>query len=257
MSRPPPTTELCEHTDNAIRYRDLDLVADILGKKSFIEVMTLQILDRALSPDQRDLIEAAMIAVMEHGLTPSVIAARSIYMSSPENLQAGVAAGLLGVASQFVGTMENCAELLAEIVAAPEAEREAKAAQVVDRHRDARRHVPGFGHHLHRPDDPRAARLLELQKEKGLDGPAAGALGLLARAVDQAYGRHLTINATGATAAIFCDLQIPVSVMRGFAIISRAAGLVAHLAEEQRNPAGRFIWELVDENIPFAKRAAT
>lgn len=250
MTKQAPKTYLCKHLDDAIYYRDLNLVEDVLGKRGFVDIATRQITGRDMTPGEIEMIEAVMIATMEHGFTPSAIAARSIYMSSPENLQAGVAAGLLGVASQFVGTMENCAQLLADIVALPEAERPSRARHIVDGHRAARRHLPGFGHHLHRPDDPRAARLLELQAERGLARASASALRLLAATIDEVYGRHVTINATGAAAAIFSDLEIPVAVMRGFAVISRAAGLVAHLAEEQREPTGRYIWDLVDRDIP-------
>ena len=247
-----PKTYLCKHFEDAIYYRELNLVEDVLGKRGFMDMATRQITGRDMARGEIDLIEAVMVAIMEHGFTPSAIAARSIYMSSPENLQAGVAAGLLGVASQFVGTMENCADLLQEIVGLLDDERAAHTRRIVERHREARRPLPGFGHHLHRPDDPRAKRLLELQQEKGLNGPASAALRLLSTTIDEVYGRHMTINATGAAAAIFSDLKIPVKVMRGFAVISRAAGLVAHLAEEQREPSGRYIWDLVDHDIPFA-----
>ena len=256
MTTRKPKTHLCKHFNDAIYYRDANLVDDLIGKKSFMEVTFRQILGRDASRIEIELIEAVMIAIMEHGFTPSAIAARSIYMSSPENLQAGVAAGLLGVASQFVGTMENCATLLEELVRIPADRRAAAAREIVERHRAERRHVPGFGHHLHRPDDPRAARLLGLFKEKGAAGPFHDALQTLSKAVDEVHGKHLTINATGAAAAIFAELGIPVRVMRGFAIISRAAGLVAHLAEEQREPTGRYIWDLVDHDIPYAGTAS-
>lgn len=73
----------------------------------------------------------------------------------------------------------------------------------------------------------------------------------LSAAVDSEFDRHITINATGATAALLGDMDIPVNLMRGFAVISRAAGLVAHIAEEQQKPSGRFIWETIDKAMPF------
>ena len=73
--------------------------------------------------------------------------------------------------------------------------------------------------------------------------------------VDQIYGKHLTINATGATAAILMGAGIPIGIMRGFAVISRAAGLVAHIMEEQQSPTGREIWDLVDKTIPYTGNA--
>lgn len=240
-----PRTALCSYTTDTVRYRDQDLVRDLLGKASFVEVFIRQTLGRPLSAGEMDLVEAILVVLMEHGMTPSAIAARLVYASSPENIQSGVAAGLLAVGSQFVGTMEQAAGLLSEIVEASDTG--ARAAAIAEAHRLRKAHVPGFGHHLHKPDDPRAIALLALARERGVAGRHCEALGLLAREVDQSAGRHITINATGAIAAILGDIGIPVRLMRGFAVLSRAAGLISHLAEEQHSPSGRFIWSLVDD----------
>jgi citrate synthase len=241
-----PSTRLCSHTETTIRYRGVDLVEELLGKRGFMEVVFRQVLGRFPDADELALLEAVMLAVMEHGFTPSVIAARGVYMSSPENLQAGVAAGLLAVASRFVGTMEDCALLLEEILAAPD--REAAARAIAERQRAARKPVPGFGHHLH-PVDPRAAKLMAMLEERRPGSPQGAALRMLSAAVDAARGKPTTVNATGAAAAVLGSLGVPVRVMRGFALISRCAGLVAHLAEEQEAPTGRWMWDLVDGAI--------
>ena len=148
--------------------------------------------------------------------------------------------------------MENCARLLAEIVAEDgEAGRLAAARRIADAHRARQAHVPGFGHHLHKPDDPRALRLLEIGEEAGFGARHMAALRMLGAEVDRAFAKHVTINATGAAAALLSEMDVPVALMRGFAVISRAAGLVAHIAEEQARPSGRFIWDLVDGRIPY------
>ena len=114
-----PTTALCRHSETAIFYRQQDLVGDLLATDAdFTQVMAQHILGRSLSAGDTRVLNAILIAIMEHGLTPSAIATREVYMSAPENLQGAVAAGLLAVGSQFVGTMENCARVLAEIVEA-------------------------------------------------------------------------------------------------------------------------------------------
>jgi citrate synthase len=251
--RKPPTTALCRHALDAIHYREKNLVEDLLtGDADFVKVMAEHILGRDVPPRNVRIINAILIAIMEHGLTPSAITTREIYMSAPENLQGAVAAGLLGVGSQFVGTIENNALLLAELVAIPDAgAREAKAREIVAEHRARKAFMPGFGHHLHKPDDPRALRLIAMGREAGFDGGYLDALELLSAEVDAAAGKHITINATGAVAALMGEMDIPVSLMRGFAVISRAAGLVAHVAEEQQRPSGRFIWDLVDHAIPY------
>jgi citrate synthase len=246
-----PHTELCTHSLTSIHYRNESLVGDILGKKTFTEVMFSQITGRQASADDLKVIDAALIAIMEHGLTPSAIATRMVYMSSPENIQSGVAAGLLAVGSQFVGTVENSAVLLKSLIDAPEGIAQA-ARRVVQAHRSERKPLPGFGQHLHKPDDPRAAALLAIGRaHPHFEGHYLRAIEALSAEVDAAYGKHITINATGAVGALLGELAIPPQLMRGFAVISRAAGLVAHIAEEQRVPSARFIWNLIDHEIPY------
>lgn len=246
----PPVTHLCTHTLTSLHYRDANLVDDLMGQKTFTEVMLMQILGRTPRPVDMRITDVVLIVLMEHGLTPSAIATRLIYMSAPENLQGAVAAGLLAVGSSFVGTMENCSRLLDRILAADDPEAEAHA--IAQHYKDLKSPVPGFGHHLHKPVDPRAYKLLDLGRaEAELPGQRIRALETLSRAVDAAAGRPITINATGAVAALLGEIDVPTNVMRGFAVISRAAGLVAHIVEEQHSPSGRFIWDTVEHAIPY------
>lgn len=248
-----PTTALCRHTLTSIHYRDKNLVEDLLqGDADFVKVMAEHILAREMSGAEIRIINAILIAIMEHGLTPSAIAAREIYMSAPENLQGAVAAGLMGVGSQFVGTIENNAVLLAQLVTLPDGNtRREKARQIIADHRAAKTLLPGFGHHLHKPEDPRAQRLIGMGREAGFAGGYLDSLELLGKEIDAAFAKHVPINATGVVAALMGEMNIPVKLMRGFAVISRAAGLVAHIAEEQQRPSGRHIWDLVDKSIPY------
>jgi len=245
-----PVTRLCTHTLTSLHYRDANLVEDLMGKKTFTEVMLMQILGRAPRGVDLRITDVVLIVLMEHGLTPSAIATRLIYMSAPENLQGAVSAGLLAVGSSFVGTMENCAGLLDRIAAA--ADPKAEALAIAGHYKGLKSPVPGFGHHLHKPVDPRAYKLLEMGRaEAELKGDKMRALEMLSSAVDEVAGRPITINATGAVAALLGEIGVPTAVMRGFAVISRAAGLVAHIVEEQNSPSGRFIWDTVEHAIPF------
>lgn len=249
-----PTTALSHHTTEAIYYRERSLVDDILKKGTqpdFVREAMIHILGREIADGELRVMNAILITMMEHGFTPSAISTRSIYMSAPENLQGAVAAGLLAVGSQFVGTVENNARLLARIVDAPAESRRALAEEIVDDHKARKAHMPGFGHHLHRPDDPRAIRLLEIGAENGLEGEYVKALRLFAEVVDVKARRHITINATGAVAALLGEMRVPVDLMRGFSVLGRTAGLVAHIAEERERPSARFIWDLVDNTIPY------
>jgi citrate synthase len=126
-----------------------------------------------------------------------------------------------------------------------------EAARIVDEHRAARRSLPGFGHHLHLPDDPRTPRIFALAREHGLAGAYIAAIETLSAALDRAVGRHLTINATGAVAAALRDADVPAAIMRGFALIARCAGLVGHLHEEQQRPVMSTIWEAAERAVPY------
>ena len=250
-----PTTSLCTHSLTSLTYGDSDLVEDLMGKKTFTEVMLMQILGRTPRPVDLRITDVVLIVLMEHGLTPSAIATRVVYMSAPENLQGAVAAGLLAVGSSFVGTMENCSKLLDRIVAAPDAQ--AEALEIARHYKSIKSPVPGFGHHLHKPVDPRAYKLLDLGRaEKDLKGDRIRALETLSKAVDELAGRPITINATGAVAALLGEIEVPTAIMRGFAVISRAAGLVAHIVEEQKDPSGRFIWATIETAIPYVSPSA-
>jgi citrate synthase len=245
-----PKTHIAYHTQDAIYVRDTDLVNDLIGKVSFTEMMFFQITGKRPSAAQVALLDAVMVTLMEHGLTPSVIATRMIYVSAPEALQSAVAAGLLGVGSTFVGTMELAVKLLDEILSADEGQ-QARATAIARRYRESRQPLPGFGHHLHKPDDPRSARLLILAEEHNVPGNHIRALRTLSAAVDQVYGRHITINATGAIAAVLSEIGFPAEVMRGAAVVSRAAGLVGHILEERREPAARYMWDLLEHEVPY------
>jgi citrate synthase len=244
-----PTTRIATSTADDIFVRGESLCDALIGKLTFTEMMYLQILGRRPTSDQTAVLDACLVALMEHGLTPSALAARLVYSSAPEAFQGGVAAGLLGVGGRFVGTVEECARLLARIAAASDPQ--AEAAAVVREHRAARRPVAGFGHDLHRPDDPRTPVLFALARARGVAGPHLDAIERLSAAVDEALGRHLTINATGAVAAALADCGVPAEIMRGFALIARCAGLVGHLHEEQRDPAMGSIWEAADRAVPY------
>lgn len=245
-----PTTELCSHNLTGMTYRDRDLVTELIGEQTFTEVMFTQIIGRRPRPVDLRIVDAVLITLMEHGLTPSAIATRLTYMSAPENLQGAVAAGLMSVGSQFVGTMENCATLLDQIMESDNPD--ATMRTIVTDYRSRKAHIPGFGHHLHKPDDPRSVKLLDLARnESDLDQRYVTTIEAFSAVIDEMYGRHITINATGAVAALLGEIGIPVKLMRGFAVISRAAGLVSHVAEEQVKPSGRFIWETIDEAIPY------
>jgi citrate synthase len=243
------TTKIATSTATDIFVRGKSLTADLMGKLTFTEMIYFQILGRVPSPARVAVIDTCLVALMEHGLTPSAIATRLVYGSAPEAMQGAVAAGLLGVGNKFVGTVEGCARLLEQIVAA--SDREVACAKIITEHAATRTPLPGFGHDVHTPDDPRTPRIFAVAHARGIAGDHIAALELLSKVLDQTKRRHITINATGAVAAALGDAGVPSEILRGFALIARCAGLVGHIHEEQRDPAMQTMWQAADRAIPY------
>jgi citrate synthase len=247
-------TAIAASSRDAIYIRDRSLVEDLMGKIDFTSMIVFQMRGHMPEEPERHMIDAILVMLMEHGLTPSSISARLIYDSSPDALQGAVAGGLLAAGSVFLGAMEHMSSLLQRGVAAIE-RGESTAAEYsrdsINAILEQGATVPGFGHHIHRPDDPRTPRLLALAAEQGVAGPHAELLWSFGEAMDEIKGRHVTINATGAVAAVLSDLGYPPAIMRGFSLIARAAGLVGHLLEEQQEPLAREMWDLLEHSVPY------
>ena len=189
------------------------------------------------------------VALVEHGMTPSAIAARLTLAGAPEAMQAAVAAGLNGLGSVFVGSMETAAKILQTNLPDPasEVDIDALARKIVTEMRADKRNIPGIGHHMHKPIDPRTTRLFELAQENGFNGPYVKLMTAIADEASRQSGKSLPVNATGAIAAIASELGIPWNIVRGIGVFARAIGLVGHVLEEIRNPMARDIKAMVEE----------
>lgn len=247
-------TEIAVSTPDAIYVRGKNLVDDLMGKIDFTSMIFFHLRGRLPTEGERAVLDATLVAVMEHGLTPSSITARLIYSSSPDAMQAAVAAGLLGAGSAFLGVMEDFAHILQDGVAAIEkgtTTAEDFARSTLEGYLRDGRSVPGFGHHIHRPDDPRTPKLLQIASDHGVSGVHSELLAVFSKTMDELKGRHVTVNATGAVAAVLSDIGFSWRIVRGFSLIGRSAGLVGHIAEEQERPLGRALWAMAEENIPY------
>jgi citrate synthase len=244
------TTSIATETSSDVFVRGKSLCQDLIGKLSFTEMLFFQILGRSATAAEIAMVDACLVTLVEHGLTPSAVATRLIYSSSPDAMQGAVAAGLNGVGSLFAGTTEGCAAVLADLLDAEDG-LEPAAERIVAEYRAALRPIPGFGHPTHEPDVPRSIRLFEIAHEQGVAGRHVEAVHVLSAAIDRGSGKHITINATGAIAATLGDCGVPAEIMRSFALISRCAGLVGHVHEEQQKPALRAIWEAADRAVPY------
>jgi citrate synthase len=240
-------TQLAHSDADRIEVRGHDLNA-LVGHVSLTDMLFLEVQGRLPDPSERRLADAALVTLVEHGFTPSAIAARMTHLGSPDFLQGAVAAGLLGLGSTFVGSIEGAARMLQEAVAAagPDTSPAAIADTVVAAYRRDGRPIPGLGHHLHKRADPRVGRLIEVAEEEGRAGPHLRVLRELEAAFERQSGKLLPVNATGAIGAVASDLGFDWRVCRAFGIVARCVGLVGHVWEEMRQPAARAIWHEVE-----------
>lgn len=245
-------------TDRIV-IKGFDLCRDILGKLSLGDMAFLELTDRLPTPDESAVFNAIAVTLVEHGLTPSAIAARMTIAGAPEAMQAAVAAGLCGLGSVFVGSMETAARMLQEALPdrkAP-ADIDALARAAVERFAGQRRTIPGIGHHIHKPVDPRAPRLFEIAEAHGFSGPYVALMKAIADQAGTRLGKPLPVNATGAIGAIASELGLPWNVVRGIGVMARAIGLVGHIREELKEPLAREIKDRAEEEATAHMRSAT
>lgn len=242
-------TSIATSDETSISWRGMDLVNDLLGRHSFTEILYMLSTGRLPNETETKIFDLCLITLMEHGITPHAIVTRLVRDCNPDQVQVAMAAGLTCVGDVFAGTMDGCGQILK--TGLQEADREEYCAAVVAEYRSARKRLPGFGHNLHKPDDPRSFRLFDLAEEAGAKGEAIALIKMLSREVDRIYERHVTINATGALAALMLEIDIPVSIMRCIAVVSRAGGLVGHIQEDQATASGRDIWLNVESMFRY------
>jgi citrate synthase len=251
-------TSLGTSTADEIRLLGQDLAADLMGKVGFGELAFWLVTLRRPTPSETRVFEAVLVALADHGFTPTAIAARLTYLSAPDSLQGALAAGLLGGGSRFLGVTEDCGTYLHEVLerqdgALPtdDAGWDALALEAVRGTRAAGRFVPGLGHPVHKERDPRTPVLIGIAEEEGLRGPHLRLFEAIGRVHEQVLGRRLPLNGAGVCGAALADLGLPVELLRGFALLARAAGLLGQLAEERRRPIGMDAYLTVDRNAVY------
>lgn len=234
-------------TADRIVVRGHDLV-ELLGKTSLGDFAFLELKGRMPTKEESIVFNAITVTLVEHGMTPSAIAARLTYFGAPESLQGAVAAGVLGMGDRFGGSAEDAAHMLQDALsqAQQEADLRALASRIARDHKESKQSVAGLGHPVHKPVDPRTAKLFEIAAENGLSGRYVELMRLVGDEASRIFGRELPVNATGAIGAIASELGIPWRVCRGLAVMARAIGLVAHLQEEMEDPLAAEIWSRIE-----------
>jgi citrate synthase len=256
-------TSLGTSSRDQIRLLGQDLTADLMGKVSFGELAFWLVAMRRPTPGQTRVFEAVLVALADHGFTPTALAARLTYLSAPDSLQGAMAAGLLGGGSRFLGVTEDCGIYLHNVLEQhraaggelpqDDAGWDALALAAVTQTKATGRFVPGLGHPVHKVTDPRTPVLIGIAEDEGLRGPHLRLFEAIGRVHEQVLGRRLPLNGAGVCGAALADLDLPVELLRGFALLARAAGVLGQIAEERRRPIGMDVYMTVDRNAVYVE----
>jgi citrate synthase len=243
-----PVSHISQAYPDRVEVRGRDLAGDVMGRLTFTEYFHLLLTGREPTEDQRFFLDLLLVSIAEHGMMPSNVAARMTLAADPGSLQGAVAAGILGAGPVVLGSSAECARLLEGIRASDEGPRE-----IVRAIHESGRKVPGFGHPVHTPVDPRAERILELADERGVSGPHVELARSLRDVVAETWEKPLTMNVAMPIAAVMPDLGFPSAAVKAVPILARTAGLLAHLAEEQEQPLGFLLAAGAEEAITYER----
>ncbi len=198
---------------------------DLIGNLTFSEAIYLVL--KGELPDEREarMMDAILVSVVEHSIAPpSVIAARAI-ASGGNKMNVAVGGGILAFGEAHGGALEGAMKFLQENV-------DKNPEEVVKEYFEKKLRIPGYGHRYYKDYDPRTRRLFELAKEIGFYGKYCRFAEEVERAIEKIKGKRLVLNVDGAIAAITSEMGFDWRLGKGFFIIGRVPGLVAHVYEE-------------------------
>ena len=218
-------------------------VTNLIGKTSFSQMIWLMLRGEMPTGSQAGLLEAALVAAVDHGPQAPSIAAARMAATCGLGLNNVIATGVNMLGDVHGGAGEQCAELLLEVFHEIENGNgntmSAAVSHVLTAWRERRgKIIPGFGHRFHKPIDPRAPRLMELVRAAVTDGTVSGCFAEIGETMQAEIGRSrgepIAMNIDGATAVIFCELGFPPPLARGIFCLSRSVGILAHGWEQMQ-----------------------
>jgi citrate synthase len=235
-----PRTAICTSDEDTIVIRGHDLSRDLIGKVTFVEHFFLLLNGRRPTDGELKVLNGTLVAIAEHGLVPSVQAARMTFAAAPDAMQGAVAAGILGCGSVILGASETAGRLYSEIDAklVAGASLDDAAMETVRAWREAGRAVPGYGHPLHKRRDARVDALFATAREAGTDLRFITIAEAVERVIPEVVKKDLRLNVSGAIPAVLLGAGFPLEALKGVPILARTASLIAHMVEEIREPIG-------------------
>ena len=247
-------TAIATSDADSITVRGYDLCDDLIGQIDFSDYFWLLVIGERPTAAQRKMLDACLVSIAEHGLVPSVQAARMTLAAGPEAWQGAMAAGLLGMGTVVAGSTEVSGQFLAQVMAKADADGtdlDAAAIACLQDLKAQRKKVPGLGHPQHSGGDPRANKLLEIADELGISGRYIETLRVLAKHAPEIINRPLPINVSGAIPAAILDAGWPLEALKAVPLLARTAGLAAHLYEESLRSIGFIMSHHADLAISY------
>ncbi|HHG74056.1 MAG TPA: citryl-CoA lyase [Persephonella sp.] len=224
MERKKWRTAISWHFDGEAYVRGYKL-KDLIGNLSFTEAIYLVLKGELPSEKEKKMLDAVFVATVEHSIAPpSVIAGRAV-ASGGNSLHVGVGAGVLAFGEAHGGALEGAMRFIQENV-------EKDSSEVVKRYLDEGKRIPGYGHRYYKDYDPRSKRIMEIAKETGFFGKYCQFALEVEKEIEREKGKRLVMNVDGAIAAVVSEMGFDWRLGKGFFIIGRIPGLVAHVYEE-------------------------
>ncbi|MFS0823916.1 citryl-CoA lyase [Bacillus sp. 1P02SD] len=247
---------------DAVYNHGFNLAEDLIGTATLADMAFVGATHRMPTKNESDMINAVMVAIAEHGFTPSSVSTRLTYLGAPESVQGAIAAGLLGAGTVYLGAMEYVAEMVQKAVQKHEGKSIPEiAALTLDEYTAAGKALPGFGHPIHKPKDPRTIKLYQLAEEYQVKGIHLELLQEISRQFNERRGKEITVNVVGAIGAILSDMNIHYGIVKTFGVGARAIGLISHITEEiehgRKNSIGQRLFEYIEENTDYQPHEQT
>ena len=236
-STAPWETKITEIKKDEIRIQGYRL-DELMGKRSFGDMVFLMLKGELPTDNEGRMLDIMLVSCIDHGVTPPSALAALTSASTGAPYNAALAAGILSINEHHGGAIENSMRMLMELKETLDSSKDngrdfsAAVGSLVQRYRDQKKKLPGFGHRIHK-NDPRTSKLLEYAREFGLADSWVRLLEGLADGVGKAFGRDLPVNVDGAIAALLLEMGIVPELANSFFIMSRVPGLVAHIHEEK------------------------
>ena len=236
-----PRSAICTSNEHTIVVRGNDLARDLIGQINFGDYFFLLVTGRRADPATSAVLNAALVAIAEHGMVPSVQAARMTLAAAPDAMQGAVAAGILGSGSVILGASETAGRLYVEIDNEAQqhgGDLKAAARVIVSQRRASKQPIAGYGHPEHKARDSRVDALFNVSLKAGGGQRYVEIAKAVEAIIPEVIGKELKLNVSGAIPAVLLGVGFPVNALKGVPMLARTASLIAHLNEELSDPVG-------------------